>query len=134
MKPWYQFKVEHPDGYYEKEYRDYKYIVFQHPSLGHLNGYIELKEEDYNIDVDNIEVHGGITYKGSLFGNKTKSYVGFDCAHLGDLCPFPEEKMKFINPFISASFEGDVWRTPDFVEENCKNYIDELIRLKEDNK
>ena len=134
MKPWHQFKVDHPDGYYEKEYKDYNYIVFQHPSLGHLNGYIELKEEDYNIDVENIEVHGGITYKGSLFGDKNKSYVGFDCAHLGDLCPFPEEKMSFVNPFISASFEGDVWREPDFVEENCKNYIDELIRLKEDNK
>ena len=58
MKPWHQFKVDHPDGYYEKEYKDYNYIVFQHPSLGHLNGYIELKEEDYNIDVESIEVHG----------------------------------------------------------------------------
>ena len=134
MKPWNQFKVDHPDGYYEKEYRGYNYIVSQHPSFGHLNGYIELKEDDYKVDVESIEVHGGFTYKGSLFGNDEKSYVGFDCAHLGDLCSFTEEKMRFFNSFSSASFEGDVWRDPDFVEENCENYIDELIRLKEDNK
>ena len=135
MKPWHQFKVDHPDGYYEKEYRGYNYIVFQHPAFGHLNGYIELKEDDYNIDVENIEVHGGITYKGSLFGDKKKSYVGFDCAHLGDLCPFTEEKMRLVNPYyISFSSEGEVWRSPEFVEENCKDYIDGLIELKEVNK
>ena len=135
MKPWHHFKVNHPDGYYEKEYRGYNYIVFQHSSFGHLNGYIELKEEDYNIDVDNIEVHGGITYKGSLFGDKNKSYVGFDCAHLGDFCPFTEEKMRLVNPYyISFSSEGEVWRSPEFVEENCKDYIDGLIELKEVNK
>ena len=42
--------------------------------------------------------------------------------------------MKFVNPFISTSFEGDVWKTPEFVEENCENYIEELIKLKESNK
>ena len=133
MKPWHQFKVDHPDGYYEKEYKDYNYIVFQHPSSGHLNGYIELKEDDYNIDVESIEVHGGITYKGSLFGNNEKTYVGFDCAHGGDLLPFSEERMKLINPSFYFFNEEDVWRTPEFVEKNCKNYIDELIEMKKSN-
>ena len=134
MKPWHAFEENHPDGYYEKEYKDYRYIVFQHPSFGHLNGYIELKEEDYKVDLENIEVHGGITYKGSLFGNDEKSYVGFDCAHLGDFCPFTEEKMRLVNPYyISFSSEGEVWKSPEFVEEICENYIDELIEMKKSN-
>ena len=69
-------------------------------SLGNLCGYVGVKEghpwfgKDYN-DVD-AEVHGGLTYSDYCAGHichpddesggKT-FWLGFDCAHLGDLVP-----------------------------------------------
>ena len=42
MKPWHQFKQENPDGFYSKDYSDHAFIVYQHPTSGHLNGYVLL--------------------------------------------------------------------------------------------
>ena len=46
MEKWNEFKVNYPKGFYFKEYKDYTFVVYQHQSSGHLNGYVELKPID----------------------------------------------------------------------------------------
>ena len=41
MEKWAEFKSKHPQGFYVGTYEDYTFIVYQHPSTGHLNGYVE---------------------------------------------------------------------------------------------
>ena len=65
--------------------------------LGHLCGYVAVPKDHpwygvgYN-DIsqasgDYVEVHGGLTFSGKLTLKTKKWWVGFDCAHLGDLVP-----------------------------------------------
>lgn len=57
--------------------------------LWHLCGYIMVEDthpwygKDYS-ELSDVDVHGGLTYRG-LF--PTYSWLGFDCAHAGDLIP-----------------------------------------------
>ena len=111
MEKWHEFKINYPNGFYLKNYKDYNYIVFQHPSSGSTK----------------LDCHGGITYKGNLkllFDNSKDNYIGFDCSHVGDK-----------NPFIDAMLpdwvvnEDEVWRDEAYVEENCRHLIDQLIEL-----
>lgn len=132
MEKWNEFKIKHPNGFYLKNYKDYNYIVFQHPSSGSLCGFIQLKPIDEvtleTTSINKLDCHGGITYKGNLnllFNNSKDSYIGFDCSHAGDK-----------NPFIDAMLPDwiintdEVWRDEAYVEENCQYLIDQLIELK----
>ena len=60
-------------------------------SSGHLCGYVRVGEKLGTLDFDEyddlgVEVHGGITYSGKLTGEEGY-WLGFDCAHAGDLQP-----------------------------------------------
>jgi hypothetical protein len=76
-------------GLLEYEDRGFKCRVVKIPHLGHLCGYVGLPESHkyFNKDMDAIDIycHGGITYsekeKDGLY------WIGFDCAHAGDLVP-----------------------------------------------
>ena len=46
MEKWHEFKINYPNGFYLKNYKDYNYIVFQHPKSGSLCGFIQLKPID----------------------------------------------------------------------------------------
>lgn len=128
MKPWHQFKQENPDGFYAKNYSNHTFIVYQHPISGHLNGYVLLNPEDHIEDILDIECHGGITFEGDLaeiIPVQPGNWIGFDCNHLGDMTPFLNEH------FAARGYEfgvdyNEIWRDPDFVEENCKQIIDQL--------
>lgn len=68
----------------------YKGLIVRNPGIGHLCGYVGVPqghpwfgESDYDVDAT---VHGGLTFAGSL-DEDGLWYVGFDCAHSGDLCP-----------------------------------------------
>lgn len=132
MEKWHEFKINYPNGFYLKNYKDYNYIVFQHPNSGSLCGFIQLKSIDEvtleSNPINKLDCHGGITYKGNLkllFNNSKDNYIGFDCSHAGDK-----------NPFIDAMLpdwvlnEDEVWRDEAYVEENCQHLIDQLIELK----
>jgi hypothetical protein len=63
--------------------------------LGALNGYVAVGPEHplyrrvnsvYDTDLG-LTVHGGVTYAGHFEGNDTW-WIGFDCAHGGDLLPY----------------------------------------------
>lgn len=79
------------------EYEGYPCLIYRHTMLGCLNGYVGvgkghplfLKDE-----YETLDVHGGITFAGLMSGfpildRKYHNFfwLGFDCAHLGDLVP-----------------------------------------------
>lgn len=128
MKPWHQFKLENPDGFYTKEYSNHTFIVYQHPINGHLNGYVLLNPEDHIDETTDIECHGGITFEGDLaelVPVQPGNWIGFDCNHHGDMPPFLKEHLAARGYDFKSSYE-EVWRSPEFVEDNCKQIIDQL--------
>lgn len=97
--------------------------------MGHWCGYVGLppnhpwNEKDYN-DLPVLLVHGGVTFagKGNALGLSGSSsalwFIGFDCAHAGDLPPTPLSRWGPFNSwehFLSYS----VYRTLEYVESEC---------------
>lgn len=74
---------------------------------GALCGYVRLPERHPwlvgDIDTAGIGVHGGITFGPAEFPGMDGIWIGFDCAHSGDLCP------KY------GAQKGDVYRDIEYV-------------------
>lgn len=100
-------------------------------------------DDDERMKIESyFDVHGGITYAGG--GEYTiKSnlwWFGFDCGHYGDdkdwKCMyeyFPDMKESFDRlKQIEDMFPTDgVIRTKEYVEQECKNLVDQIIELEE---
>jgi hypothetical protein len=68
--------------------------IIKHDSLGHLCGYIGLPKTHKSYGVDDyrceVDVHGGWTYSydhAPTFKPDGFWWLGFDCAHAGDIVP-----------------------------------------------
>lgn len=88
---------------------------------GHLNGYVKIPEDHpfYNEDYDNIPVtvHGGLTYADKH--DDGSFWVGFDCAHYGDLLP------------KSPIRTGGVFRDKEYVLNELKSLTKQIAELKD---
>lgn len=73
----------------------YPCVILRGPAeIGHLCGYVGVPKDNHahgkgydNVDVD---VHGGLTYSDKQVPKSEPNglwWLGFDCAHLGDLTP-----------------------------------------------
>lgn len=103
-------------------------IVRVHPeSTGHLCGYVKIpiSHKLYGMSYDDIEIlydyevpsHAGLTFSGSI---KEEGYwIGFDCAHAGDLLPCSHGGY-----FEMSIMHGDVYRDMEFVEARLKELVD----------
>lgn len=101
-------------------------LAFRNPSLGNWCGYVEVKSNNpfFNSSLaeEKLEVHGGVTFTGE-FSNSNHpglssyllkiSWIGFDCAHSGDLVP-------------SLLDFGDTYRTLDYVMKECHRLTDQV--------
>ena len=115
------------------EYREYNYYVL---NLGtHPCGYVEIPSESpyFNVDYNNIpvECHGGLTYgRGFLHTvagiDDNRYFIGWDYAHYGDYVGY--HSMFEID---EAPFGDRRYTTEDVVRE-CKNVIDQLIKLEQE--
>lgn len=111
----------------------------RHPSVGHWCGYVkipkgsrlegaktyyytdsELGLSDFEEAINNLDVHGGVTYSGRR-RNDGSLYWGFDCGHLGDLSPFMD----------GLAFEGDTYRDKEYVIEECKKLALQIKEITE---
>ena len=78
LKPW----LNEPDELaWTDKVTGLKCLILRH-ELGHLCGYVQ---SDLT-DIDSFDVHGGITFRGR-FQYAAGLWLGFDCAHAGDLIP-----------------------------------------------
>lgn len=88
--------------------------IARHPEMGHLCGYVGVHPVCKNRSFEYATVHGGVTYDGEGPGSFDElipeefsdlRWIGFDCAHSGDLIP----KMPM-------SIRGCTYRTWDYVK------------------
>ena len=95
---------------------------------GYLCGYVELPETFDRELIDDLEVHGGITYRNKL-ENKENFWVGFDCAHCDDLVPsieiFKKNNYKNDRRFF-PTFATLVYRNISYVENQCRSLADQI--------
>lgn len=105
----------------EGNYRDFDWLVMEHPSYGHLCGYVRMPqghpwfEADYK-DLGDVECHGGLTFSGEILRHPGH-WIGFDCAHAGD----------FIPRFSLGDRIRDEKRDAGFVLTNCQTVIDQAV-------
>lgn len=129
-------------------YNGYKYIVTM-TDYGHRCGYVAIPNNhtyattyDYN-ELD-IECHGGLTFmsdehplKSSLGIGCNEKWVGFDCGHCNDAVDTELVKKYFGQSvytkrksyFEFLPFEHQEIRDFDYVENECKSIIDQLIQV-----
>ena len=99
------------------------------PLTGALNGYVAVPaghpQDGQLPDDDSFGIHGGFTYSdGHLPGPERPSWdegywwIGFDCAHAGDLIPE-------IGPF----FDEDVYRDIAYVREQAERLASHLAAI-----
>lgn len=109
----------------EFEYLGFKCLILRNPELKTLNGYIGLPKshpyygKDYN-DID-VEVHGGLTFSGQG-GRWDKHYwwIGFDCAHAGDLMPGADIPGRITNRWDLS------YRNIEYVKNELKHLAEQL--------
>jgi len=130
-------------------YEGYEYLI-TFTRHGNRCGYVAVPagNRDYGNDID---CHGGVTFEGKDHGAKDllpipcdDLWIGFDCAHYNDKHDFETAKKYFgnidqdiIDSFGRVDDALDMWggraahRTYDFVEDECKYIIRQIIALEE---
>lgn len=130
-------------------YRDYEYLI-TFTNLGYRCGYvavpnanpaiINLKNEEIAIDILDkmIECHGGVTFfsnkhslKEELNSTCLDFWIGFDCGHFGDSKDIINMYKYFKNNVINdrIDFPEEIIKTYEYVEDECKSIIDQLINI-----
>ena len=95
--------------------------------LGHLCGYVGVPpdhpafEEHYD-EVD-VECHGGLTYVG--FSQRVW-WLGFDCAHSGDISPGMVPRSR-----LAKAESGASYKTLSYVESECRKLSKQLKELEQ---
>ena len=98
------------------------------PQNSKLNGkdYYYYSENELNISkleeaINNITVHGGLTFAGKLKEGDLMHYFGFDCSHLGDL-----NRLCFDYPDIKPDA---IYRDKSYVIKECKQLAEQLSKI-----
>lgn len=108
-------------------------VVMRNDAMGNWNGYVGVSPESPYHELEytyavmcRMNVHGGLTFSGSLPGRAHYSkdtdnfwWFGFDCAHAYDA--FPHAK---------AYIHGDeVYRNLEYVKSECRSLARQLTQL-----
>jgi len=134
----------------------YKYVILiPRVTLPFICGYVSVPEDhplynrSYNDEpLDNIDVHGGLTFSGKLHDDNIKNitqknnyYFGFDCFHLGDGFAFDlidpddltvDQQILFNENKSSKIYSlsrGEEYKTEEFAYKECQNLFNQLKSL-----
>lgn len=111
--------------YYEMTYRyiyNYGGLVFnidikRIEFTGVWNGYVTLpKDCKEPEDINNLNVHGGITYTGE--DSAGNIVIGFDTAHLGDYSPYI---------YLIDQDGKNIYRSHEYVLSECERLCRQLV-------
>ena len=98
------------------------------------------EHHSYDYDSLDIECHGGLTFMSPDHGLKnllttpcTDQWIGFDCGHCYDKSDYDAMEKYFGREYAEARFkycssleDGNIVRTFEYVEIQCKSIIDQL--------
>lgn len=131
-------------------YRGYHYVVVL-LSQGYRCGFVGIKRGHrfYKKDFDSIPVscHGGLTYAGAELENveaRDTWWIGFDCGHPEDGRDIQAVRQEFADdPTVKVMLDfyemtglwdntGKEIRSQNFVEEQCRDIVRQLVRLESD--
>ncbi len=117
-------------------------IVRSGGDLGHLCGYVGVPagHPSYEADYETVpvEVHGGLTFASKCsHGAEDRAichkvgpgepddvwWLGFDCAHLGDISPGMRARR------IGISYGGETYKDIDYVANQVKRLAEQLAAL-----
>lgn len=120
-------------------------LAVRHPSLGQLCGYVAVKKgHPYykRSDEEKFDVfcHGGVTFSGACDGDEEKGichkpavgepdnvwWIGFDCAHAGDLAPGLAYTISTVG---GKPWHEDVYRDLAYVKNQCANLAQQLCAV-----
>lgn len=116
-------------------HKGFQYRIASNPYLSTLNGYVLVPEGHpwygvhYNDPtLEDVEVHGGLTYSGDGLGAWAETYrfplpkgywlLGFDTGHWTDAKPGMEELN--LNPHAT-------FKDADYVREHCKSLCEQAL-------
>ena len=112
-------------NYVKFKYKGFDCEIKRHEYLLTLCGYASFRakhsinNEQYRNALENIDVHGGVTYfEISPSGKVT---VGFDCAHYNDLSPTLQ--------ILEGKNNYQEYRTVDFVKREIQKMVDQIINI-----
>lgn len=98
--------------------------------MGHLCGYVRIPrssrlyvKKQRRAAINKLRVHGGVTFDGGIRrggGGKLRGrWIGFDCAHFGDLVP------KLLKYGLS---DDNIYRDIGFVKRECERLAVQIKR------
>lgn len=135
--PWYN----EPDFLdWVDEETQYPCYIIRHPAFGCLLGYVRLSKEhplfgkdlsSYDSKYD-IDVHGGVSHANEKFPGCSLPqitlnhdegywYIGFDCAHAGDVAPALD-----LAPGGYNNYPYGTYKDVNFVKNECKKLAAQL--------
>lgn len=137
-------QIEDEGNRFEFEEAGLKCLGLRHPRLLHWCGYVKVPKDsilfrkqksyyytesengisEFEQTINNINVHGGITYVGKR-ENDDDIYWGFDCGHLGDDSPGLDEMI----PGGHHKFDGDTYKDKEYVMEEVKSLAKQLSEI-----
>lgn len=122
--------------------------------LGHWCGYVAVPPghplhgvgyDEVERRVPGLDVHGGLTYSAACAGEichvpapgepDNVWWLGFDCAHAGDLSPrfrMLDESRPETAIFARLAFSGDVYRTVDYVARETEKLAAQIFQYTTD--
>lgn len=132
------------------EYKGFPCVVLFMP-MGFRNGYVGLPQENKyygkGYDFMPVNCHCGLTYASrNLYGQEDKNtwWIGFDCGHCCDGFDIEAIKehykddaealkqLKTMQGYYSMVNSDTEFRTLDYVKEECKKIVDQLLEESEE--
>lgn len=113
-------------------------LIVRGPS-GALCGYVGIPPVHpfyEQVDFEQLRVHGGVTFTGKCtadehgichkhpFASKDVWWIGFDCAHAGDITP------AHLGNYYYHMFEADTYKTIDYVKKEVEDLAKQLREIK----
>lgn len=111
------------------KYLGYECRIIRIDGLGHLCGYVRIpktnriyKKEFGDYPISDLLVHGGVTFTGNRFDDNDW-WIGFDCAHFGDLVPGS-----------GYTATGTTYKDMDYVTKEIKNLVNQILEFEKKEK
>jgi hypothetical protein len=139
----------------EFKYRGFICIIKRIQEMGHLCGYVGIPKshrfygKSYRDieDMADIKVHGGLTFSNEFIPDMEKEtagrdlwFIGFDCAHAGDLMPYMLQGMTLNTmhlKFMTDVLEGqenflkttETYKDMKYVSKQLRSLVRQVISL-----